>query len=122
MKYLFVEPNKIPIVKETVNVSMSLNEIFGRDRYTVLHTMAVHSDKQNVSVIGYPLDIKGHDDNRLLYGSPNYRSIGGVIQGNFVLVGIDGDRYVSLNEHQISILKRLYGRRSIEETKECLRP
>ncbi len=120
MIYLLVEPNKLPIVKETTNISMSLNEIFGRDEYTVLHTMAVNSDKQNVSVIGYPLDVKNHDDNRLLYSSPNYRSIGGMIQGNFVLVGIDGDRYVSLSEHQISILKRLYGRRSIEEMKECL--
>ena len=115
IRYLLIEPNKLPKVKNTENMENKIKELFSNNCSEVLNEMVDYETFEKAEVIGYPLGTK-NTCNRLIYRNYHDKAIGGVITGPFIIVGKAEDKYISLTNEQIHKCNLLYGKRSIKET------
>lgn len=132
IKYLLIQPEKTPEIKESNSMKEEIYIICGKNA-SILHTMP--SEDGTLAVIGAPIseESNGKPCNRLLYFGLKSRSVGGIIDGDFIIVGIkkdfdsarifselSGDLLVSLTDKQIRECKLLYGKRSITDLHNAL--
>lgn len=129
MKYLLVEKNKLPKVRETEDIQKVINDMYGND-YMILNE---DSNLLGISKCKFPALIELIEDAqrwdclwigvsncvgetedivRLLYDMNDRKRYTGVIIKPFIITGID---YKGLNKEQIHYYKCFFGKRSIDD-------
>ena len=113
MRCLLINPDVLPVEIDLTECEINT---YNRGLY---HKMYTFVEGPFDAVILGSLGGDG-PDNRILYESGYSKSAGGILQGDFIITGLDSDGgYASLTQEQIVIYSRLYGKNSIREVRRA---
>lgn len=102
IRVLFVEPDKEPCVKEIPDTLEAFQKEVGG------YIQAIYPFKESVALVcNEEGKLFGLPPNRLLRDN-DCGVVYDIISGNFVIVGVNGDRFISLTEEQVDKYRSMY--------------